>query len=98
MGDKCNKHNRLGSKMQKGDVILSFNYDILMDNALYSLGKLTDSGYRMNFSRTNADGQWIRVEDQPSEISLFKLHGSLNWIKCGLCGALLLYRFQKTKR
>ena len=95
MGDKCNKHNRLGSKMQKGDVILSFNYDILMDNALYSLGKLTDSGYRMNFSRTNADGQWIRVEDQPSEIALFKLHGSLNWIKCGLCGALLLYRFQK---
>lgn len=95
MGEKCNKHNELARRMKKGDVVISFNYDILMDNALFELNKMTDSGYRMNFSRCNVDGHWIRTNDEPSDVTLLKLHGSLNWIRCGLCGALLLYRFQK---
>jgi phage FluMu protein Com len=95
MGPPCKKHNKLAQKMNSGDIILSFNYDILMDNALFSLGKITDSGYKMNFSNVSQDGQWRRPDDISSKVTLFKLHGSLNWIRCGFCGTLLLYRFQK---
>jgi hypothetical protein len=94
-GPPCRKHALLAEKMQQGDVVLSFNYDLLMDNALYSLGKMTDYGYHMNFFKVSNDGQWIRTSESFSEITLLKLHGSLNWIRCGFCGALLLYRFQK---
>jgi hypothetical protein len=94
-GPPCSKHRTLAKSMKQGDVVLSLNYDILIDNALFNLGKTTDSAYRMNFFKVNQDGKWMRPNLEPSEISLFKLHGSLNWIKCRLCGALLLYRQRK---
>jgi len=95
MGPPCRKHRSLAKKMKQGDVVLSLNYDILIDNALFNLGKTTDSGYRMNFFRVNQDREWVSPSLEPSEVSLFKLHGSLNWIRCSLCGSLLLYRYRK---
>jgi len=95
MGPPCRKHRSLAKRMKRGDVVLSLNYDILIDNALFNLGKTTDSGYGMNFFMVNHDGKWMRPVLDRSEVSLFKLHGSLNWIRCGLCGALLLYRHRK---
>src|SRR5438128_3170686 len=53
-GPLCKKHIALAKRMKSGDLVLSFNYDILIDNALYHTGKLTDSGYGMNFFKTNA--------------------------------------------
>lgn len=94
-GPPCRKHGTLAKRMRRGDVVLSLNYDILIDNALSKLGKITDSGYRMNFFKVNQDGEWVRPSLDSSEINLFKLHGSLNWIRCHLCGALLLYRRRK---
>jgi NAD-dependent SIR2 family protein deacetylase len=94
-GPPCRKHDALAKRMKHRDVVLSLNYDILIDNALSNLGKITDSGYRMNFFKVNQDGEWMRPSLDSSEISLFKLHGSLNWIRCRLCGALLLYRQRK---
>ena len=94
-GPPCRKHSALAKRMGAGDVVVSLNYDILIDNALSSLGKITDSGYGMNFFKVNQDGEWIGPSQEYSEVSLLKLHGSLNWIKCGLCGVLLLYRSKK---
>ena len=95
MGSPCSKHNALAQRMKAGDVVISFNYDILIDNALFNLGKMTDSGYKVNFFKVNQDGQWMRLDEKLSEITLLKLHGSLNWVRCGLCGSLFLYRFRK---
>lgn len=95
MGPACTKHRLLAKKMRRGDVVLSLNYDILIDNALYNLGKATDSSYGMNFYQVNQDGQWVGPISEQSEVSLLKLHGSLNWVRCGLCGSLLLYRHRK---
>lgn len=95
MGPPCKKHHALAERMKTGDVVLSFNYDILIDNALFNLGKITDNGYKMNFFKANQDGQWIRPNEKTSEVTLLKLHGALNWVRCGLCGALLLYRYKK---
>jgi hypothetical protein len=98
MGPPCSKHRSLVREMTDGDVVLSMNYDILIDNALISSGKTSDSGYNMNFYMVNHDGEWIRPappDSRRSQVSLFKLHGSLNWVRCGLCGSLLLYRYRK---
>ncbi len=94
-GPVCDKHTALARGMKKGDIVISFNYDILMDNALFHERKITDSGYLMNFFMTNEYGVWNRPIDAPSDVTLLKLHGSLNWVKCGFCGVLLLYRHKK---
>jgi hypothetical protein len=95
MGPPCKKHHALAKRMSPGDVVLNFNYDILMDNALFDLEKTTDSGYRMNFFKVKQDEEWVRPREKPSEVTLLKLHGSLNWVRCGFCGALVLYRHKK---
>jgi hypothetical protein len=95
MGPPCSKHRSLAKRMKRDDVVLSLNYDILIDNALFNLGKVTDSGYGMDFFRVNQDGEWVNPSLVRSEVSLLKLHGSLNWIRCSLCGSLLLYRYRK---
>jgi hypothetical protein len=94
-GPQCKKHHALAERMKLGDIVLSFNYDILIDNALLSLRKMTDSSYKMNLHKVNQDGQWMRPDETQSEVTLFKLHGSLNWLKCSSCGAFLLYRYKK---
>lgn len=52
--------------------ILTFNYDIALDFALYSQGLRYD--YRL------VDGN-----QQPRSLSLLKLHGSINWGVCDRC-------------
>jgi hypothetical protein len=94
-GGPCRKHRALAQRMKQGDIVLSLNYDILIDNALYSLGRVRDSGYKMNFFKVNRNGDWIEPNSDRSEVTLLKLHGSLNWVRCGLCGSLLLYRYMK---
>jgi len=95
MGPPCRKHRALAKRVKPGDIVLSFNYDILIDNALLNLRKITDSSYRMNFFRVNQDGEWIMPSEELSEVTLLKLHGSLNWVRCGFCTALLLFRHEK---
>ncbi len=94
-GGPCRKHRALAERMKQGDIVLSLNYDILMDNALFSLGRVRDSGYKMNFYKVNTDGRWVEPNTGRSQVTLLKLHGSLNWVRCGLCGSLLLYRYAK---
>ena len=95
-GPICNKHLLLAEEMQEGDIVWSFNYDLLMDNALYSRGKLTDSGYLLRFDYVLAEGEWQRVSDNKSPITMLKLHGSLNWLRCNSCGRYLLIRNNKS--
>ncbi len=40
---------KLAGRLNKGDIVWSFNYDVLMDNALRNTGKVTDSGYVFRF-------------------------------------------------
>jgi hypothetical protein len=95
MGPPCKKHRSLAKSMKPGDIVLSLNYDLLLDNSLMHLKKMGDSGYAMNFFKVNSDGVWVSPSLEPSQVTLLKLHGSLNWIRCDLCGSLLLYRRRK---
>lgn len=94
-GPPCSRHQRLAGSLKKGDIVISFNYDILMDNALRHSGMLTDSGYMVPFQQINDGQQWIRSDNAPSSVLLFKLHGSMNWLHCSYCGSHFLMRSEK---
>lgn len=91
-GPICEKHLALAERMTRGDFVFSYNYDLLMDNALRRKGRLTDEGYGLTFNRVYDASQWLGPEIDESEVRLLKLHGSLNWIRCSICGSNLLLR------
>lgn len=55
-GPPCSKHRKLAESLVTGDMVFSYNYDILMDNALWNCGKLSDSGYILPFQKVSHDG------------------------------------------
>ena len=83
-GPVCSEHIKLANSLSEGDVVISFNYDILMDNALRENKKLTDSGYLVHFQKVSDGQNWRRAEDEASAVTLLKLHGSLNWLHCAI--------------
>jgi hypothetical protein len=94
-GPPCLKHSRLANSMERGDAVISFNYDILMDNALRNSNKITDSGYLLPLQRVSDNGYWRRPEETTSDVTLLKLHGSMNWLHCINCNSYLLMRSEK---
>lgn len=94
-GPVCKKHLELAGLMTPGDIVFSYNYDILMDNALREARKLTDAGYFLSFYKVFDGSGWTRPEDDGSSVSILKLHGSLNWLRCSICNSNLLMRHTK---
>lgn len=91
IGPTCRLHRKLARMMQESDVILDFNYDLLLDNVLRTEKKIDDDSYSVNFFKVYRNGKWERTNSSKQEtIDLFKLHGSFNWLKCSECSSILL--------
>jgi len=58
---------------------ISLNYDVALDRAIRDAGYETEYGFYGNHSSQLADS---------GKIPLYKLHGSLNWSFCPLCGEI----------
>lgn len=97
-GPSCEVHKSLAKRMREGDQVFSYNYDLLIDHALRDEGKLTDEGYELTFNRVKDEGNWQSPEGNESKVKLLKLHGSLNWLRCSICGSNLLLRSNKIGR
>jgi hypothetical protein len=72
--------------VEEGDVIITFNYDLLIEEELWKLKKWTPiDGYQVGYiNSTDANLQKVYREIiskgiGESKVTLFKLHGSLNW-------------------
>jgi len=61
--------------------VLTFNYDIALDHALYERGITVDYG--------------LSSDDAKGNLQLLKLHGSLNWGKCAKCGSIVPYHMKQ---
>jgi hypothetical protein len=94
-GPVCSEHIKLANSLSEGDTVISFNYDILMDNALRVTEKFTDCGYLVPFQRVTDGQNWRRADEAASDVILLKLHGSLNWLHCSYCNSTFLNRFEK---
>jgi hypothetical protein len=67
---------------------VSTNYDILIDNALTEQREHgMDLDYGAEFRNFDRPGDWRRPRRDQS-VSLFKPHGSLNWLFCPTCNEL----------
>jgi SIR2-like domain len=63
-------------RLQSDDLILTFNYDVLLERALERVGK----PYRLFPSRYSAVHQYhAEVDGTRNEVILLKVHGSIDW-------------------
>jgi SIR2-like domain len=79
-------HDALVKLMRTGDSVVSYNYDLVVDHALWKAGKASSADYGLQFqySVDGAERDYSTLEayqhEQSRGISLLKLHGSLNWL------------------
>lgn len=93
LGDRARLHRQLVAALRTRNqllntVFVSTNYDILIDNALteeQANGISLD--YGVEFRNFDWPADWKRPV-RGSSVSLFKPHGSLNWLFCPTCDEL----------
>jgi len=87
-------HKKLVNRLEEEQKLtktgfVSLNYDILIDNALVDLYQSYDLDYGIEFTNFGKQSDWKRPKTQKA-VSLYKLHGSLNWLYCPTCISLTL--------
>lgn len=81
-GPVSRSHADLVRFLRPGDVIVTFNWDTLMERALLDLGGWhVDDGYGVRPHSVFRDG-WMSPSppDPASAVKIIKLHGSVNWL------------------
>jgi hypothetical protein len=91
--DPCALHTKLLSSLDRGDTIVSLNYDLIADRALSAVESLSappSRGFRLKklgdllqprASYNNRSSPALTTEEVGSGFFL-KLHGSLDWLSC----------------
>ncbi len=82
---RCEYHDALARWLEAGDLVVSFNYDLLMDRSLAATGSwYHDDGYGLTFTkhghRVGDQVEWREPRRTRSAVKLLKPHGSLNWL------------------
>ncbi len=81
-GQICANYSKFVTNSPVGDVIITFNWDTLLDRALFDSQRwFPDDGYAINFDAIYYD-KWVKPnsEANQSKYKLLKLHGSTNWL------------------
>ena len=98
------RRRTLRSRLGPGDVVITTNYDINIDAALFELAYADESGA----DRGDSDltdvylGSEFRDPDSNEQalsapkatVDFFKLHGSLNWLHCPRCLRIFVAAFR----
>jgi hypothetical protein len=80
-GTPCNLYASLIEHINKEDILLTFNWDCLLDRALFETGKWSPhDGYGIEFSSFFRNGWKCYPANNTSSNLLLKLHGSTNWL------------------
>jgi hypothetical protein len=65
---------RFAERLQPGDYVLSFNYDVILERALEQIGK----PFRL-FPDRYKEGSSTQLDSDRDEVVLLKMHGSIDW-------------------
>ncbi|MCW7469594.1 SIR2 family protein [Leptospira kanakyensis] len=71
--------NWLSKLNGSGDTIITFNYDLILEQVLSELKWDPLAGYCMDFFMPGIDRIYPWVEPKANQLKYLKLHGSLNW-------------------
>jgi hypothetical protein len=83
----CERHDRIASTLSAGDVIINFNYDIIMDASLRRMGLLSEEepwAYGVPFTHSWDGRTFTRLRSPRRYLQrafYFKLHGAVNWFR-----------------
>lgn len=92
-------HSTLVRELQRENLLqdvifLSSNYDILINNSLGDKLGGTFPGRKIDYGvEFKNHSEWGYPDDDA--VSLYKIHGSLNWVFCPVCNDILITPFQK---
>jgi hypothetical protein len=80
-GPVCRNYLKTCRQLSESDVLITFNWDTLLDRALHESGRWhTEDGYGLKFKAIFKDG-WVSGETKSKSTNLLlKLHGSTNWV------------------
>lgn len=66
--------------------VISTNYDITVDQPiLHAAGAAVETDIDFGFDWRDVNDGSVHSRPKNPQVRLFKLHGSLNWLKCDLC-------------
>lgn len=93
-GAPCKHHAAIAASLRPGDTVISFNYDLLMDQAMKSKCPRWSESTGYGMPATMVMGRKSRAPAAGpctgSGILLLKLHGSFNWLTCRDCESFYL--------
>jgi hypothetical protein len=81
------KYVELVKLFQPDDLIVIFNYDMILEKALEKIGQFSPSSYMLHPYKIQKDKSWRSLQNN-TQLELFKLHGSINWVKCVECNSI----------
>jgi hypothetical protein len=78
---------KLRSESRDRVTLISTNYDIEIEQELYSKFGYSGVFHRLDFGTSVRDPSTGEVHHRPNdaEFGVYKLHGSLNWLRCNVC-------------
>ncbi len=80
-GPRSKTHSELAKRLTSQDVVITFNWDTLMDRALrHETDWTTDEGYGFTPKSIYRDTWAAPVQSKKQMPKLIKLHGSVNWL------------------
>lgn len=80
-GPPCSNYSALVNRLSRDDVLVTFNWDCLLDTVLWETGEWHPvDGYGLRFEGLFDDSWQCPVGLAPSKYRLLKLHGSTNWL------------------
>lgn len=81
-GPTSKAHLKLAQQISADDSVITFNWDTLLDRALFDSNKWSpDSGYIVKPCSIYDCTRWRKAKNEPLRgPSLIKLHGSTNWL------------------
>lgn len=93
IADWIRRQERYGKRV----TVISTNYDFSLDRVLFGqLGDWNTEYLKTDFGftwRDPDDGELVHPSRNP-KLSLYKLHGSLNWLGCSRCGNIYVNFFR----
>lgn len=91
--DRQFHHTLLAPCYQQGiqPTVISLNYDVIVDNAMFSLSEDRQNVYPPDYMVDIATDRYKMFHQMGIFGKLLKIHGSLNWLYCDTCKRLDLF-------